>query len=64
MRMSPERRSAVFTAISEPTLRLRIDLGYSAERPLAMAEIDRRLFQLESEIWCGVRKALGLDGTP
>lgn len=62
MRMSEKRRDALYAAIREPLARKRLKIGkFNYVHPSA---VDQILYQLELDIWCGVRKALGLDEAP
>lgn len=56
MRMSEERRQRVYDAIAEPIMKKRI----YAEVHGKLGEED--LYNLDTEIWRGVKKILGLNG--
>lgn len=60
MRISDKRKSALYEAISEPVMNLRIEL---AQAGLIDTEdgLDNNLFQLSLEQWREVCKALDID---
>lgn len=59
MKISDKRASALYEAIREPVMTMR--LSYTKARPISADELDARLFKLEQEIWREVRKALNLS---
>lgn len=65
MRLSEKKRSALYTAISEPIMNKRIIIKQS-ENVLGHKnanDIDELLYKLESDIWAEVQKALNISGS-
>jgi hypothetical protein len=60
VRISETKASEVYAAISDPITDLRI----KQNRGMTIEEMDERLFNLQSEIWRKVHKALNLETNP
>lgn len=56
MKMSEKKRSAIYEAIANPIMDLRISL----EREYNQDSLDQKLFKLEQQIWTKLKIALGL----
>jgi len=65
MRLSESKRTALYTAISEPIMQKRITVKNSScclgEKNAR--DIDDLLYKLERDIWVEVRKALNISGS-
>lgn len=59
MRLSEKRSSALYDAIREPVMDLRLE--YTKSQPINADELDLKLFRLEQRIWQGVCKELRLS---
>ena len=59
MKLSAKRKTALFNAIHEPIINLRI-----SRYPGSGDELDTKLFDLRGEIWAEVKKALEIEDTP
>jgi len=60
MKISEERKSKLYDAISEPIMQLRIDLQRYGS--LNSELLDSKLFKVEADIWREVHKILNLEG--
>ena len=62
MRLSPDRKSALYAAISDPIFALRLR---SAERDvIERKQLDWELYQLKQDILQRIWSALNLEGEP
>lgn len=60
MKLSNERRQALYKAISGPIMDDRVKLAKC--NAWATVAVDRRLFELEQTIWNRVKAALKIEG--
>lgn len=60
MKMSDKRKEAVYSAISDPIMKQRIDIQKHGSPDSGV--LDSRLFCLQNEIWEKVHSALNLEG--
>lgn len=59
MKLSEQRRAALYKAIRDPIMEARIAI---VQRQMKGEELDQRLFLLEQEIWESVKQSLKLEG--
>lgn len=60
MRLSEKKRNALYAAISDPVMDLRLAVQkYGAP---SGEHLDARLFKMQSDIWRQIHEVLGLDG--
>lgn len=60
MKMSEKRKDDLYSAISEPIMRERIEIQSTGSR--SGEDLDFMLFQLELKIWKEVSKAMNITG--
>ena len=62
MKISDQQVTALYAAISEPIMDLRLEYYRSSARMRSDAQdLDKRLFELQSEIWGPVKFALNIE---
>ena len=62
--MSEKRRTALYKAIMDPIMDLRVTNSIASRgQPLTSEEIDKGLYDMENRIWRRVCAALELAGT-
>jgi hypothetical protein len=59
MRVSEKRASALYAAVRDPIVDLRV--WVQSRGPLSAAETDRALYDLEAQIWQRLNAALNLE---
>lgn len=62
MKISDKKRMDVYAAIADPLLELR--LAIQRNGPPSKDVLDQMLFNMTSDIWRRVHKALNLEGPP
>lgn len=58
MRLSDKRKSALYSALSDPIMELRVDANREG---MTREQLDRRLFTLEQHIWRRIKRALDME---